>query len=145
MSNDVERAIGVALGPLAGKVGASALHSAAGGVMRAAGSLPVGDPPAMRAAAHRLHDIARRTRSEADHRMAAFHRCASWSGGLHDHTAAQIDGDVRFIRDHAARLDHVADELMMAAGRVEQAQHAWRVRLDRLSADAAYRLRSLVR
>jgi hypothetical protein len=143
MSGEVELAIGTALGPLAAKVGSTAVHSAASAVMRAAGSLPIGNPPAMRAAAARLHDVAARTRAEADRRTDALSRCGTWHGPLRDRVAHQIDDDIQFIRAHATRLDQVAAELSTAAGRVEQAQHTWRARLDQLSADAAHRLRSL--
>ena len=144
-SHDIERAIAGGLGPLAATVGHAAVSSAANAVMRAAGSLPIGDPAAMRAAAHRLHDIAARTRQEADQRAAAFARCHSWSGPLRERMTSELHDDAAFIREHAARLDHVADELNVAAGRVERAQHDWRVRLDRLSADAIHRLRALPR
>ena len=80
MSSELQAAIRQALGPSASSLTDGVLRAAADGISRAVGSFPIGDPPAMRSAAVRLHDIALRTRQEADRMNAAIERCGSWIG-----------------------------------------------------------------
>jgi hypothetical protein len=143
MTIDVQAAIRSALGPHASMLNDGALRSAADGVLRALGSFPVGDPPAMRIAAARLREIALATRQEADRMGAAVEGCRSWVGHARDRLAARIREEVRQAHERATRLENSANALTAAAGRVENAQHAWQSRLNHLRDDAVSRLRTV--
>lgn len=145
MTMDVHAAIRSAVGPLGSLLPPGAVRSAADGVLRAAGSFPIGDPNAMRAAATRLRQIAVQTRQEADHMNAAVDACHSWAGPARDRYAARVRDDVRRSHERAARLEHSANALTAAAGRVEQAQQQWQAHLNRLRDDAVQHLRTLAR
>ena len=143
MSTDVHAAIRSALGPVAGALAPGAVRAAADGVLRTVGSFPIGDPAAMRAAAARLRDIAHRTRQEADRMNAAVDACHSWAGPARERLAARVRGEVQQVHARAARLEHSANALTAAAGRLEQAQHQWQSRLDHLRNDAVHQLRAI--
>lgn len=143
MSIDVHTAIRSALGPAGGLLHDGAVRAAADGVLRAVGNFPIGDPNAMRAAAARLREIATRTRQEADRMNTAVERCASWAGPARNVLAARVRDTVHHAHQRAARLENSANALTAAAGRVEQSQHQWNLRMDYLRNDAVHQLRAL--
>lgn len=143
MAINVQSAIRSALGPNVNSLSDGAVRAAADAVQRALGSFPIGDPPAMRAAAIRLRDIAARTRQEADRMNAAIEGCHGWTGPARDRLAARVRDEVHRSHERAGRIESSANALAAAAGRVEQAQHQWHSRLNYLRDDAVNQLRAV--
>jgi uncharacterized protein YukE len=103
-------------------------------VVRRIGQMPIGDPPAMRSRAARLH-------ADASHMMdlvSAAHRRAHESkflGPAADRFRAEMDDCVRVAQQRASRLHQAADHLAAAAASVEAAQAHWRSLYHRVEAE----------
>jgi len=134
--SQLRASIAAALGPQVAVLGSGAVGGAAGRILRILGPFPAGSPPAMRAAASRLHAIADDARRQGDRTVAAVGRCGSWQGGAQRRMHAAVQHERAHIHRDADALDQAAQRLAREAGLLERRQADWNARIPRLRDDA---------